>query len=126
MRGRELYIVVNIDEEENWCWIKKSMKQLRSENYKVKTTEICLVPNQAKTSSSDHLNDVEDLATNEEEITRIDDTIEDEKVTEKQQEPVIDTRKYSLRRKPKPDYKSMHEGISINLTETMKPFLLKG
>ena len=49
LRGCELYIVVKIDEiDSDWCWIKKTVKQLRAENYKVKTNEIKLSPNQEK------------------------------------------------------------------------------
>ena len=46
LRGRELYIVVKLDDDDHWCWIKKSVKQLRVESYRVKKTEICLAPNQ--------------------------------------------------------------------------------
>ena len=47
LRGRELYIVVKLaDDDDDWCWIKKSVRQLRIENYKVKKSEIRLAPNQ--------------------------------------------------------------------------------
>ena len=48
-RGREKYIVVKIDEEDqSQCHIKKMENQLRQENYVVKTVEIELCPNQVK------------------------------------------------------------------------------
>ena len=47
LKGREEYIVVSLDKENpDYCLIKKAVRQLRVENYKVKLTEISLIPNQ--------------------------------------------------------------------------------
>ena len=47
LKGREEYIVVSLDQENpEYCHIKKAVKQLRVENYRVKLTEITLIPNQ--------------------------------------------------------------------------------
>ena len=48
-KGREKYLVIEIDSiNPHMCKIKKMAKQLRQENYLVKTTEIELCPNQVK------------------------------------------------------------------------------
>ena len=47
LKGREVYIVVYLDQDNpDFCHIKKAVRQLRVENYKVKLTEIILSPNQ--------------------------------------------------------------------------------
>ena len=46
LRTRETYIVVKMDEENGFCWIKKLESQCRSKNYKVEKNELELVPNQ--------------------------------------------------------------------------------
>ena len=47
LKGREEYIVISLDQENpEYCHIKKAVKQLRVENYRVKLTEITLIPNQ--------------------------------------------------------------------------------
>ena len=124
LRGRELYIVVKIDDEGKWCWIKKSVKQLRAENYKIKTTEICLAPNQTQPTddatdadNDDIVNDLTNAHCPEEPFN----DVKENEETKAVQEPAFDTKKYSLRRKPKPDYKSMHQGTSVKFAESKKP-----
>ena len=132
LRGRELYMVIKIDNDDNWCWIKKSVKQLRAENYRVKTTEICLAPNQKQ----HHDEDLEPTENDEPEtncevptLKKLEEEDVDEILgdgAENDQTPegaTSDTRKhgYRLRRKPKVDYKSLNSGNSIRFTENTKP-----
>ena len=126
--------MIKIDNDENWCWIKKSVKQLRAENYRVKTTEICLAPNQEQ----HHDKELEVLENDEPETNCEVPTQEnlEEKDVEEIQSFVAennltpkatssDTRKhgYRLRNKPKVDYKSLNSGKhkSIRFTEHIKP-----
>ena len=109
LKGRDLYIVVSLDENDtSFCFIKKAVKQLRVENYKVKLTEIVLSPNQIP---PDEDNTVEDL-TLENDTTQ---ALPPSRV------PSTPTLKYNLRRRPK---KSRKGSIKIASSDSC-PMLLQ-
>ena len=104
LRTRETYIVVKMEDDHS-CFIKKLENQCRSKNYKVKLTEIELLPNQSRT----------DDIVNEEEPTNDSDEASEE-VTNDVRIPLKErttNEKYSLRKRQRPDYKLMNEGPQI-------------
>ena len=109
LRGREMYIVVRIEDNDEWCWVKKSVKQLRVENYRVKRTEICLAPNQREPLIDQKTADDEEISTESEGQTV--DQPRSELSTIPQQNPDSDKSRqiskhnYNLRNKPKINYK---------------------
>ena len=115
LRIRETYIVVKLLEDQS-CLIKKLENQCRDKNYKVKLTEIELLPNQVDQKERE-----EDTGQSEGPV----DDHSDEK------EAVIDTmiplktragsRKYELRNKMRPDYKLMSEGPYLSRILTSVP-----
>ena len=121
LKGRELYIVVKIEEEHpEWCWIKKAVKQLRAENYKVKTNEIKLSPNQLNptfdyTRTLDSEEESEEIDGEEQETlnNKNEETVE-QAPSKEQPASSLPKKRFGLRNKPKPDYFSMHNGPKIN------------
>ena len=110
LRGRELYIVIKVEEDTDWCWIKKSVKQLRAENYKVKRTEICLAPNQVQPPVAEDLNDDDGASTEAgdvplDQIDRRSPASPKSELSTGKLEP-IQKHRYNLRDKPRVDYKS--------------------
>ena len=126
-------MLIKIDNDDDWCWIKKSVKQLRAENYKVKTTEICLAPNQKQHQDKDlELLEKDEPETNcevpiqknlEEDVEEILSDGAEKKSTPEAATSDHDTRKheYRLRRKSRVDYKSLNSGKVIRCTEQIKP-----
>ena len=105
LKGRELYIVVSVDEENpEFCLIKKAVKQLRVENYKVKLTEISLSPNQSAPEASE---DQTENLSNDEENTN--------DVQEPQESKIGNNAKYNLRKNTRKNYLQLNEG-QVNLT----------
>ena len=52
-RTRETYMVVRLDENEpQFCWVKKFENQCRGKDYRVKLSEIELLPNQTNEEQS--------------------------------------------------------------------------
>ena len=91
LKGRELYIVVSLDANcPEFCLIKKAVKQLRVENYKVKLTEIVLSPNQEPPKHSVNANDI----------------ILENDVSEGRP-------KYNLRQKNSINYKKLNDGTGV-------------
>ena len=127
LKGREEYIVVSLDQEHpDYCYIKKAVKQLRVENYKVKLTEISLIPNQKPPFKNSEINDnVEgsDIDKRPIENTAIDKPPTKNVIDEDVFRPdstsietgIKDPRKYDLRRKRRKNYQEMNEGI-FNVT----------
>ena len=115
LRTRETYIVVKMDEVDDFCWIKKLESQCRSKNYKVKKNELELVPNQQDKvvleSDKEGFADGEDdpQEENGDEFVRVRKPLKERTSS-----------KYLLRRKKRPDYKLMNEGPSplINITRS--------
>lgn len=61
-KGREKYLVIELDSTNpQMCKVKKMARQLRQENYLVKTTEIELCPNQVKPDPEPSLEPEDDL-----------------------------------------------------------------
>ena len=109
LRTRETYIVVKMDENAHFCWIKKLESQCRSKNYKVSLNEIELVANQQQGVDE---SDQEGFEADEEDIDE-DDTNEEPNDTKKPlKERTVS--KYSLRQKKRPDYKLMDQGPLLN------------
>ena len=110
LRARETYIVIKIEEE--FCYIKKLKNRIMSENYKVKLSEICLLPcQQDPDDADDELESKEENDTNiqhRENVEPEPDLVENTTASEKVLEP--GNRKYNLRRKEKVDYKKLNEG----------------
>ena len=113
LRTRETYIVVKMDENDDFCWVKKLESQCRSKNYKVKKNELELVSNQQNPIVDD--SDKEDFADGE------DDEQEEDNVRKPRKERTVN--KYSLRRMKRPDYKLMDQGPirNISRSETIPP-----
>ena len=108
LRGRELYIVVKIEENDNWCWIKKFVKQVRMENYRVNTTEICLAPNQDPQNRQELSSDEEEaIATSSPRSKQFSGDISSSNLRqndsdEKESQPCHD---YNLRKQQRKNYK---------------------
>ena len=118
LRVRETYLVVKLDEiEPQFCWIKKFENQCRGKDYKVKLTEVELVPGQTKNldTSGSVINDDQVSNDGNEELTDVsaEDLGEKEIVTRPIKERTSTT-KYSLRRKKRPDYRLMDQGVKIS------------
>ena len=109
LRGRELYIVIKVEEGGEWCWIKKSVKQLRTENYKVNSTEICLAPNQYPPPNHELSSDEDQIITTKSSAKMSLPESSSHHTSRQRIEP--DTRLhqndhgYNLRRKPRINYK---------------------
>ena len=108
LRARETYIVVKIEGE--FCFIKKLKNKIMSESYKVKLTEVCLLPNQQHEHdaddeeepevSADVPNDKDQNATNHEPF--------EENIVEAPAES--GPTGYNTRKKARVDYKKLSEG----------------
>ena len=120
LKGREEYIVVSLDKENpDYCLIKKAVRQLRVENYKVKLTEISLIPNQKPPRVKDCEIDSLDIDKPLTESSAIDKppavNYETEDATfpgsTRSKTEVTDPCKHNLRRKPRKNYRELNEGI---------------
>ena len=114
LRARETYIVIKIEEES--CYIKKLKNKFMAENYKVKLTEISLLPNQSECKDDYEQSydpDIDVDVVDNEESTQMEVKQHDEKLHE-----------YNTRRKPRIDYKKLNEGNLSLIKETPKPYKL--
>ena len=114
LRARETYIVIKIEEEV--CYIKKLKNKFMAENYKVKLTEISLLPNQSECKDDDELSCEPD--TNDDVV----DNEDNNQLGVKQHDGKL--HEYNTRRKPRIDYKKLNEGNLSLIKETPKPFKL--
>ena len=110
LRARETYIVVKV--EEQFCFIKKLKNIIRSENYKVKLTEISLLPNQNDDSAEVELEEEVNKESDDEENNLDAEYSENEEDKNskiiKENDAKIPI--YNTRNKPKVDYKKLNEG----------------
>ena len=121
LRARETYIVIKVENDE-FCTIKKLKNKLMAESYKVKLTEICLLPNQiVPDEDAEPTEEVPDA----EELKR-----EDESATIPTSEEVefkeirIKPNRYNIRDKPRVNYRQLNEGNFAGMTRA-KPIQTK-
>ena len=109
LRTRETYIVIKMDENQSFCWFKKLETQCRSKNDKVKKNELELVSYQqhhvVNESESEGFADAKDDG-QEEQVQEVDECISVRKPLKERT-----NNKYSRRRKKRPDYKQMNQGL---------------
>ena len=104
LRIRETYLVVKIDKSDgSYCYIKKFENQCRNKDYRVKRSEIELIPNQ---STPELISSPEDS----------DSHISKSGLPVNVKTPIKDriSIRPGLRQKKRPDYKLMNEGMTIS------------
>ena len=108
-KGREKYLVIELDSTNpQMCKVKKMARQLRQENYLVKTTEIELCPNQVKPDPEPSLEPEDDLLMDNPPSLPSFPTPSSTPASA----PNNPHPRYNLRNLPKKNYKSLDSGTS--------------